>query len=265
MLARSSFRVLTATTGEEAFGLLRTEGGIKLVAAELRLPGDASGAALIGRIRVRYPATRVMLMTDRRDEARLAVAPVLLKPFTAEALIRKIGELLADNRRIAASLATVFEWNGVAKLELETARQALVENVNLSRRKRVERYCARLREPGAPVPTILLAEDDRPLRYAVRRFLEGHGFRVIEGADGAAALAASRQYGGIVDLLLTDAEMPGLSGAELVRAVAAERPQTNILMMTASDVAMPRPAVRKPFKLDDLLAEIIGVLMRCRA
>jgi hypothetical protein len=28
---------------------------------------------------------------------------------------------------------------------------------------------------------------------------------------------------------------------------------------------MPRPAVRKPFKLDDLLAEIIGVLMRCRA
>jgi CheY-like chemotaxis protein len=163
---------------------------------------------------------------------------------------------------LTQSLTTAFEWNRAAKSELEVVRRSLRENIRISRQRRSEWYCSRLRAKEVSIPTILVAEDEPALLYAICRFLSQCGLHVLDAGDGAAALRASRDYAGAIDLLLTDIAMPYMDGLELATAVSAERPGTDILLMTAGDLAFPRPALRKPFELDDLLAEIVGLLIR---
>jgi hypothetical protein len=49
---------------------------------------------------------------------------------------------------------------------------------------------------------------------------------------------------------------------ELAHAVTAELPRTSIIYITGEDVELPGPTLRKPIDLDDLLAEIVGVLVK---
>jgi CheY-like chemotaxis protein len=149
-----------------------------------------------------------------------------------------------------------------ARADLEIAHQTLTETIRRSRRQRCERFCAGLRVPGARIPTILLAEDDAGLRYAVSRFLIRCGFHVLDAADGPGALQLSREHPGTIDLLLTDLQMPGLDGFALAPAIEAQRPRVRILVMTAADTRLPRQSLRKPFELEDLLADIVSLLVR---
>ncbi len=85
------------------------------------------------------------------------------------------------------------------------------------------------RPPTAPnarrgTETILLVEDDEQLRAVAFGILERSGYRVIAAPDGREALALSEKHAGPINLLLTDAVMPHLSGPELARRIAVTRP-----------------------------------------
>jgi DNA-binding response OmpR family regulator len=79
---------------------------------------------------------------------------------------------------------------------------------------------------------ILLAEDDVGLQFFVWRLLKADGFTVLTAGDGIAALEASRNYPGSIDLALSDVRMPRMGGLELCRIIAAERPGIKVLMMS---------------------------------
>jgi DNA-binding response OmpR family regulator len=65
---------------------------------------------------------------------------------------------------------------------------------------------------------VLVVDDDREARRALRRALEGEGFRVLEAADGEAALAyAARLHPAAV---VTEIVMPRLDGLGVVQALA---------------------------------------------
>lgn len=73
--------------------------------------------------------------------------------------------------------------------------------------------------------TILLAEDDQAVRTLNKRMLEQFGYRVIEAADGAAALDLYRQNRSSIRLCILDAIMPKKSGVEVyhgIRSIDAE-------------------------------------------
>src|SRR6266540_5639138 len=82
--------------------------------------------------------------------------------------------------------------------------------------------------------TILLVEDEAPVRAVTRQLLERNGYTVLEASDGPAALAlvdgaaVSRH----IDLLLTDVIMPGMSGRELADKLKARRPNLGVLFMS---------------------------------
>ena len=59
---------------------------------------------------------------------------------------------------------------------------------------------------------ILLAEDDVYEQYSIWKLLKADGFTVLTAGNGQFALEASRNHPGPVDLLLTDMEMPRMSG-----------------------------------------------------
>jgi len=91
------------------------------------------------------------------------------------------------------------------------------------------------RPPGDDVPsapTVLVVDDEAPLRSVIRDVLELAGYRVLEAEDGATALALAGQEDARVDLLVTDVTMPVMDGTALVREFRARHPGTRVVVMS---------------------------------
>jgi signal transduction histidine kinase/ActR/RegA family two-component response regulator len=105
-------------------------------------------------------------------------------------------------------------------------------------------YLPQVAETGEPVgrtleprqslgaETILLAEDEDPVRVLARRCLEGMGYRVLAASRADEALRMAERHGGPIHLLLADVVMPGGSGPELAARLAATRPEMRVLYMS---------------------------------
>ncbi|MGE3172635.1 MAG: two-component regulator propeller domain-containing protein [Planctomycetota bacterium] len=97
-------------------------------------------------------------------------------------------------------------------------------------------------ERVVPVPTpvpadaplsVLLVEDQPPVRAALRHTLELLGCRVVaEAGDGLAAARELAAHRTRVDVVLSDVQMPGPSGLQLVRLLRAECPQVPIVFLS---------------------------------
>jgi CheY-like chemotaxis protein len=99
--------------------------------------------------------------------------------------------------------------------------------------------CSRLAEARAELPkrhgteTILLAEDETPLREMVSEILHIHGYQVIEASSGPAALDAWHREPSRIDLLLTDMVMPGgMMGSDLAAELKRSNPQLKVIYTT---------------------------------
>ncbi|ACU90727.1 response regulator [Desulfomicrobium baculatum] len=109
---------------------------------------------------------------------------------------------------------------------------------------------------------IMTVDDSASIRQMVSLTLKDAGYAVIEACDGRDALS---KLSGPVSLILTDLNMPGMNGIELIRAVRAT-PQykfTPIVMLTTESQASSKEEgkaagatgwIVKPFKPDQLLA-----------
>jgi len=71
---------------------------------------------------------------------------------------------------------------------------------------------------------ILFLDDDDTLVFLVRRLLERRGYRVTAFSDPIQAIDAVRAHPEGFDLLLTDFNMPGMSGLEVAKTVLAINP-----------------------------------------
>jgi PAS domain S-box-containing protein len=117
--------------------------------------------------------------------------------------------------------------------------------------------------------TVLLVEDNEPVRHAGRRILEKHGYRVLEAEDARNALALCEDRAVQVDLLLSDVVMPEISGPELANRVRVVRPGLRVAFMSGyPDDAMTQHGLdagrvrllQKPFTSDSLLKLVREVL-----
>jgi PAS domain S-box-containing protein len=116
---------------------------------------------------------------------------------------------------------------------------------------------------GAPASagTVLLVDDEPLVRASTADMLAELGFEVLEAESGQDALAlvdASR-----LDLVITDHLMPGLSGTDLARILAAERPDLPVLIVSGyadlDGLPPDMPRLTKPFRHSDLAACIASL------
>ena len=80
-------------------------------------------------------------------------------------------------------------------------------------------------------PSVLVVDDEMPIRRVARHYLEEAGCRVIEAASGEEGILAVAE-GQPIDLLLADLHMPGLRGDEMVRRIRTSRPDLKVLYLT---------------------------------
>ncbi|MCD6186730.1 MAG: sigma-54-dependent Fis family transcriptional regulator [Desulfuromusa sp.] len=106
---------------------------------------------------------------------------------------------------------------------------------------------------------ILLIDDDASLRRVTEFNLQEAGYHVLTASDGAAGLTLFKRYR--PGLVITDVQMPGMDGYEVLAAVLALEPQTLVIIVTAfSTVAQAVDAMKvgaydylaKPFSRDQL-------------
>ncbi len=84
--------------------------------------------------------------------------------------------------------------------------------------------------------TILVAEDDNPLRDILSSLLKEFGYRVIEAKDGEEALRKFQENQDAVHLVVLDVVMPGMNGKEVGDAIIKIRPHTKILFQSGYPV-----------------------------
>lgn len=111
--------------------------------------------------------------------------------------------------------------------------------------------------------TVLVAEDERPVRMLVRVVLESAGARVVEADNGAQALRLLDLHPD-VDVLCTDVNMPEMDGVQLVSGAHVTRPDLPVVVCSAHDLlgharglrAAAAAVVRKPFIPSDLVRAV---------
>jgi CheY-like chemotaxis protein len=113
--------------------------------------------------------------------------------------------------------------------------------------------------------TVLLVEDEEPLRLVIQRLLAGKGLRVLSAVDAPEALAAAAGFPGQIDLVLTDVGLSGMRGPELVARLREERPRLRALYMSGQSVAAlaasqalepGAAAIAKPFSMGALMGAL---------
>jgi signal transduction histidine kinase len=117
--------------------------------------------------------------------------------------------------------------------------------------------------------SVLIADDEDPLRMTVAAWLKDEGFEVDQAADGEEAIRkiSSKDY----DVAILDIKMPGANGLEVLRYAKKNSPYTEVVMMTGmSDVGMAVEAMKlgsreyltKPVDMDQLVPQLRSMLKK---
>jgi two-component system, OmpR family, KDP operon response regulator KdpE len=127
--------------------------------------------------------------------------------------------------------------------------------------------------PHGPIwhgATVLVVDDEPPVRRMLRRMLEAENFHVEEAPDGETALRLIQARTEPFDLVLTDLSMPLIDGRRVSETVRRYRPTVAVLCMSSDPDAVPYiessdipvRVILKPFSAEDLYHAVRDAITR---
>ena len=202
MLNELGYRVVKARDAASALVVVDSGIPIDLIFTDVMMPGTLRSPDLARKAKERLPNVAVLFTSGYTQNAivhggRLDPGVELLaKPYTREALARKIRHVLANQAQ-----------RRVAQGSQHSANEQTLENA-----------------------TVLLVEDDYLIRITTTEMLSDIGCKVKEARTAQEALKILDEQP--VDILLTDVGLPGVSGLQLARDVNAQRPNIRVVLAT---------------------------------
>ncbi len=211
MLSDLGYRVLRAKDAASAYAIIESGVAIDLLFTDVVMPGRMRSPELARKARERLPAIGILFTSGYTDNAIVhngqldKGVELLSKPYTREALARKIRHVLHNARQPQPSLTTPAP---VSKADLPEAK------------------------PARPL-RILLVEDEQLIRITTAEMLTSLGHSVIETGVAQDALMLIKQHA--FDVLLTDVGLPIMSGIELAIEARRQQPNLRIVFATGND------------------------------
>ena len=234
MLSDLGYGVLKAVDAASALTVIESGAAIDVLFTDVVMPGTLKSPELARKARERLPDIAVLFTSGYTENSIVhggkldAGVELLSKPYTREALARKIRHVLGNRRqRAARPVSTPVE------------SPAAVSRV-------------------ADRASVLLVEDDPLIRANTAEMLKQAGYVVMEAGSAEEAMIALQTAP--VDLLVTDVNLPGASGRDLAERARTLRPEAIVIYATGDTAAVqgePRSSIlAKPYDAAALMAAI---------
>jgi two-component system cell cycle sensor histidine kinase/response regulator CckA len=116
--------------------------------------------------------------------------------------------------------------------------------------------------------TILVLEDEEPLRQVTCEFFTAMGYNVLQAGRGNHAIAVSEQYKGSISLIVSDVVLPDMSGPSIVAKVQGFHPEAKVLYVSGyAEVPVAQQLIaegaillQKPLSRGELLGKVDEML-----
>ena len=124
------------------------------------------------------------------------------------------------------------------------------------------RKAVEIEQPIRSLGTVLLVDDEELVRMSTAHMLVDLGFVVSEASSAEEALRMV-EGDAVIDVLITDHLMPGMTGVDLAYATRERRPEISVLVISGfaemEGIAPDLPRLTKPFRQTDLAATLAGL------
>ena len=239
MLGGLGYRVLKAKDADSALSIVDSGIPIDLLFTDVVMPGTLKSTDLARKARERLPGIGILFTSGYTENSivhggRLdANVELLSKPYTVEALARKIRHVLGNEQQRDLAKAAPPESDAAAPATTPEDRPL----------------------------RILFVEDEVMIRINSTEVLEDLGYIVVEAKDAEEALLALEAHA--LDVIVTDLGLPGISGGDFARMARSMKPDIGIVFATGDShaPALPgRPGIllKKPYDGDDMHAAILA-------
>jgi len=232
LLADLGYRVLRAKDAQSALAIVESGVPVDLLFTDVVMPGPLRSTELARKARERVPGITVLFTSGYTDNAIVHAGrldegiDLLSKPYTHEALARKVRHVLGQRAQDAAPVVVDAD-----------ARLPGGEQDDVLSRVRV-----------------LYVEDNELVRASTAELMHTFGLDLIDTGSAEEALELLRAHR--FEVLLTDVDLAGRSGVELAIAACRETSGLGVVFVTGFDLALseeerrvlPKAVqLRKPF------------------
>ncbi|GAK69685.1 PAS domain-containing protein [Agrobacterium rubi] len=239
-LSDLGYRVLTARDAQA--GLTVAESGIPIdvIFTDVVMPGPLKSSEMARRAKERLPHLAILFTSGYTENSIVhggkldAGVELLSKPYTREALARRLRHVIANQKqRAEASRDRTSEQATLAKLRSKTSMR------------------------------VMLVEDDDLIRMNTTDILLEGGHLVIEAANAMQAMDLVQREE--FDVLVTDVGLPDMSGSDLALFIKTHKPEIGIVFATG-DNFLPKNApagsvlLCKPYDENDVRFAITQAL-----
>ncbi|WP_446692524.1 PAS domain-containing protein [Rhizobium populisoli] len=212
LLQELGYRVLKAPDASAALTIIDSGVQVDMLFTDVVMPGPMKSSDMARRAKERLPRLAVLFTSGYTENSivhggRLdAGVQLLSKPYTREALARKIRHVLNNEAQVAIAETRAEAQNP------PTAEKAVKEILGLR---------------------VLIVEDNLLIRMSEIDMLEEIGCEVVEAGSAEEALPMLAEGG--IDIVMSDLGLPGMSGEDFCREVRRRWPEIGIIFATGMD------------------------------
>jgi DNA-binding NtrC family response regulator len=206
---------------------------------------------------INTPLNVIQASTEYLRETVTETDPALQESLSyIESEVSKIKEVVSNLARIVDPQVKGYAVGEITMVDLD--------------RSTIQRKQEQSAKRHSSTPVILVVDDEEYMLHSLSKLLTLMGFKTETADSGQTALEIFNSRS--IDLIITDVNMPGMSGMELLKQIKGKNPDIPVIIITGFGVEKAQAIARennadgflpKPFKMNDIRSLIDKLLTNC--